>query len=266
MERKVKNFCILLHSNNISESREAFLRLPQFIKDQFINIALDILNNYKKNKKYKSDASYSAYQLLKMMKHPDTKVYRDHYPEKELIEQILFPLLEQDIKKLKKKGKFDHLITKVKRQPPKRKKVEEEEDSTEEEATTEEEEESTTEEEEDSTEEEEDSTEEEEESATDEEPPPPPPQKSRKKVERKAPLKKSLLSKRKTPPKRKGKKNFTKLGQKYEYPGHLNPLTLFYTSAYKENPKSKMAIIWLTEYGVLDGSFRIELEKRYSKI
>lgn len=42
---------------------------------------------------------------------------------------------------------------------------------------------------------------------------------------------------------------FKKQGQKRATPGKTDALRIFYSSLYKENPKSKMALKWLIEHG-----------------
>lgn len=61
------------------------------------------------------------------------------------------------------------------------------------------------------------------------------------------------------------KKVFDKDLQKKETPSDTDPLYVFYTSLYSENPKSKLAIKWLTENGVFDDEDRDELIKKYRK-
>lgn len=61
------------------------------------------------------------------------------------------------------------------------------------------------------------------------------------------------------------KKVFDKDLQKKETPSDADPLYVFYTSLYSENPKSKLAIKWLTENGVFDDEDREELVKKYRK-
>jgi hypothetical protein len=61
------------------------------------------------------------------------------------------------------------------------------------------------------------------------------------------------------------KKVFDKDLQKKETPSDTDPLYVFYTSLYSENPKSKLAIKWLTENGVFDDEDREELVKKYRK-
>lgn len=61
------------------------------------------------------------------------------------------------------------------------------------------------------------------------------------------------------------KKIFDKDLQKKETPSDTDPLYIFYTSLYSENPKSKLAIKWLTENGVFDDEDREELVKKYRK-
>jgi hypothetical protein len=64
----------------------------------------------------------------------------------------------------------------------------------------------------------------------------------------------------------KSRKNYAKKYQKHETSTELDPLYIYYTSLYDENPKSKLAIVWLAEHGILDGADRESLEKKYEKI
>ena len=65
----------------------------------------------------------------------------------------------------------------------------------------------------------------------------------------------------------RARKKYSKEGQRYEAPkSELDPLYLFYTSLYAENPKSALAITWLTEHGVLDGAERSSLVRRYERL
>jgi hypothetical protein len=57
----------------------------------------------------------------------------------------------------------------------------------------------------------------------------------------------------------------TKEYQKKEKPDRNSPLYLYYTSLYEENPRSEIAIKWLTEYGVYSDDKRDELIRRYKK-
>lgn len=64
----------------------------------------------------------------------------------------------------------------------------------------------------------------------------------------------------------RSRKKYDKEGQKYEEPkSELDPLFIYYTSMYHENPKSKLAISWLTEHGVYEDEEREKLLKRYKK-
>lgn len=63
------------------------------------------------------------------------------------------------------------------------------------------------------------------------------------------------------------KKVFDKKYQKHETPkGELDPLYIYYTSLYTQNPKSKLATVWLTEHGVYDGEERMKLVGKYEKL
>lgn len=60
------------------------------------------------------------------------------------------------------------------------------------------------------------------------------------------------------------RKKYDKEFQKYESPeGELDPLYLYYTSLYNENRTSPLAITWLTEHGVFDGTKRERLIAKY---
>jgi hypothetical protein len=54
--------------------------------------------------------------------------------------------------------------------------------------------------------------------------------------------------------------------QKHETPPSDDPLYIYYTTLYQENPNSKIAIKWLTEYGVYEGDDREELEDKYENL
>ena len=59
------------------------------------------------------------------------------------------------------------------------------------------------------------------------------------------------------------KKKYGKRYQKRETPRTDDPLMVFYTTAYKQNPASKMAVKWLVEHGVYEGIQRDTLEAVY---
>lgn len=62
-------------------------------------------------------------------------------------------------------------------------------------------------------------------------------------------------------------KKYDKLYQRYESPSDsLDPLYVYYTSLYSQNPKSRLAITWLTEHGVYDGAEREKISKMYKKL
>lgn len=65
---------------------------------------------------------------------------------------------------------------------------------------------------------------------------------------------------------KRSKKSFDKKFQKYETKKELDPLYIYYTSLYSEKPKSKLAVTWLTEYGIFEDEKREELVKKYEKI
>lgn len=77
-------------------------------------------------------------------------------------------------------------------------------------------------------------------------------------------------SKPKTKPKAKSapraSKKYDKEYQRFQQPKELDPLYLFYTSLYSQNPKSRLAITWLTEHGVFNGSERTSIVKKYEKL
>jgi len=63
------------------------------------------------------------------------------------------------------------------------------------------------------------------------------------------------------------KKKYSKTYQRYEAPsGELDPLYIYYTSLYGEDPKSRLAITWLTEHGVYDNEERKDLVAKYEKL
>ena len=63
---------------------------------------------------------------------------------------------------------------------------------------------------------------------------------------------------------RKPRKSYNKEGQRYDSPtSELDPLYLYYTSLYTQKPESRLAVTWLTEHGVYDGSDRSELVSKY---
>ena len=49
---------------------------------------------------------------------------------------------------------------------------------------------------------------------------------------------------------KKEKKKFEKAGQKRATPSSQDPLYIFYTSLYRQNKKSQMAMMWCLEHGV----------------
>lgn len=61
-------------------------------------------------------------------------------------------------------------------------------------------------------------------------------------------------------------KKYDKEFQRYAEPEEDGALYLFYTSLYEQEPKSRLAITWLTEHGVYEGSERKRLEKHYAKL
>jgi hypothetical protein len=63
------------------------------------------------------------------------------------------------------------------------------------------------------------------------------------------------------------KSNYDKEKQRYQQPeGDLDPLFIFYTSLYRQDPESNLAITWLTEHGVFEDEKRTELVKKYKKL
>ena len=103
---------------------------------------------------------------------------------------------------------------------------------------------------------------------------------SRKSASRKKPSKKSRAKrkrvasrKRKTPAKKRKKpvkssrrKKYDKKFQTREELNEHDPLMLYYTSLYREKPKSETSIMWLTKFGVFDGKERDELVAKFEKI
>jgi hypothetical protein len=66
-------------------------------------------------------------------------------------------------------------------------------------------------------------------------------------------------------PSRKAKK-YDKDFQTKATPDNHDPLILYYTSLYDENPKSECSIEWLTKHGTFDGTKRHRLVMRYEKL
>ena len=65
----------------------------------------------------------------------------------------------------------------------------------------------------------------------------------------------------------KTSKKYDKNYQRYEEPkDNLDPLYIYYTSLYTQNPKSRLAITWLTEHGVYEGDDRVQIAKSYKKL
>ena len=65
----------------------------------------------------------------------------------------------------------------------------------------------------------------------------------------------------------KQSKKYEKEYQRYEAPQDtLDPLYVYYTSLYSQNPKSRLAITWLTEHGVYEGPDREKISKLYKKL
>lgn len=62
---------------------------------------------------------------------------------------------------------------------------------------------------------------------------------------------------------KKEKTKYEKAFQKKETPDKASPLYIFYTTLYEEKPDSRLAIKWLTEYGVFNGSKRERLVEKY---
>jgi len=103
---------------------------------------------------------------------------------------------------------------------------------------------------------------------------------SKKSASRKKPTKKSrakrkrvVSRKRKTPAKKRKKpakssrrKKYDKEFQTREELNEHDPLMLYYTSLYREKPKSETSIMWLTKFGVFDGKERDELVAKFEKI
>lgn len=64
----------------------------------------------------------------------------------------------------------------------------------------------------------------------------------------------------------KSSKKYDKEFQRFQEPKELDPLYLFYTSLYSQKINPPLAITWLTEHGVFDGSERKSLVKKYEKL
>tara|TARA_R110002111_G_scaffold25378_1_gene55756 strand:- start:268 stop:861 length:594 start_codon:yes stop_codon:yes gene_type:complete len=65
----------------------------------------------------------------------------------------------------------------------------------------------------------------------------------------------------------RSKKKYDKEFQRYPSPSsEIDPLYLYYISLYRENPKSYLAVTWLTEHGLLEGDERKKLVKKYKKL
>lgn len=64
----------------------------------------------------------------------------------------------------------------------------------------------------------------------------------------------------------RAKKKYDKEYQKHEEPKEEEATYIYYTSLYRQNPKSCLAITWLTEHGVYDGKNRDKLIEKYKKI
>lgn len=89
---------------------------------------------------------------------------------------------------------------------------------------------------------------------------------SSKSVSSKLSSSKSVSSKSKSVTTRT-KKTYAKKYQKHEEPSsEVDPLYIYYTTLYDENPKSKLAVFWLAEHGIFEGADRENIEKRYEKL
>lgn len=64
---------------------------------------------------------------------------------------------------------------------------------------------------------------------------------------------------------KKVKKDFDNLYQKYETPSEEDALYIFYTTLLEEKPNSKIAIVWLVEYGVETTKTQIDKYKKIKK-
>lgn len=65
----------------------------------------------------------------------------------------------------------------------------------------------------------------------------------------------------------KKSKKYDKAFQRYESPvDTLDPLYIYYTSLYMQNPKSRLAVTWLTEHGVYEGAEHEKISKIYKKL
>jgi hypothetical protein len=63
-----------------------------------------------------------------------------------------------------------------------------------------------------------------------------------------------------------GKKKYDKEYQKHPEAETTDPLYIYYNSLYSENPNSRSAITWLTEYGLFEDEERTSLVKKYKKL
>ena len=77
----------------------------------------------------------------------------------------------------------------------------------------------------------------------------------------------SPASRKSVSPGARSSKKYEKEHQRYEAPkDELDPLYVYYTSLYNENPASRLAITWLTEHGVLEDEDRNKIVKLYLKL
>ena len=82
----------------------------------------------------------------------------------------------------------------------------------------------------------------------------------------KKPVKSPASPRSKSPASPRSRKTYDKEFQKHDEPEEGGPLYLFYTSLYEEKPSSRLAITWLTEYGVYDGKERSALVDKYKTL
>lgn len=170
--RDIENFCELLTSNKVKDSKKAFVKLPPIVQCMFLHYAWNILS---KKSKYSEDSYMTAFYLFKLFRGKDMK--------------------DKDIY-----SKYSKLKTLEKMY------------------------------------------------------------KTAREWNRKSPTSSS-------PVVPKQSKKYEKEYQRYEAPQDtLDPLYVYYTSLYLQNPKSPLAITWLTEHGVYEGPDRQKISKLYKKL
>jgi hypothetical protein len=75
VNKNIENFCKLLKTNKVKDSKEAFLKLPQTVQCLFLHHAWDIL---REKQKYSNDSYVTAFRLFKLFRGKDmkeTKIY-----------------------------------------------------------------------------------------------------------------------------------------------------------------------------------------------